>query len=38
MGRRNLEASAGVAQPLVAPWNYQGMGNNAVQRIPVTVR
>jgi Mo-co oxidoreductase dimerisation domain len=25
-------------QPLEPPWNYQGMGNNVVQRIPVTVR
>jgi DMSO/TMAO reductase YedYZ molybdopterin-dependent catalytic subunit len=25
-------------QPLEPPWNYQGMGNNAVQRVPVTVR
>ena len=30
--------ATGVAQPLEAPWNYQGMGNNVVQRIPVTVR
>jgi sulfane dehydrogenase subunit SoxC len=30
--------AAGDIQPLEAPWNYQGMGNNAVQRIPVTVR
>jgi sulfane dehydrogenase subunit SoxC len=25
-------------QPLEPPWNYQGMGNNVVQRVPVTVR
>jgi DMSO/TMAO reductase YedYZ molybdopterin-dependent catalytic subunit len=31
-------AAAGNVQPLEAPWNYQGMGNNAVQRIRVTVR
>jgi hypothetical protein len=30
--------AAGNAQPLEAPWNYQGMGNNVVQGIPVTVR
>ena len=30
--------AAGNVQPLEAPWNYQGMGNNAVQRIVVTVR
>jgi DMSO/TMAO reductase YedYZ molybdopterin-dependent catalytic subunit len=30
--------AAGHAQPLEAPWNYQGMGNNVVQRVPVTVR
>ncbi len=29
---------AGHVQPLDSPWNYQGMGNNVVQRIPVTVR
>jgi sulfane dehydrogenase subunit SoxC len=29
---------AGNAQPLEAPWNLQGMGNNHVQRVPVTVR
>jgi sulfane dehydrogenase subunit SoxC len=28
----------GHVQPLEAPWNYQGMGNNVVQRVPVTVR
>jgi len=30
--------AAGNEQPLEAPWNYQGMGNNVVQRISVTVR
>jgi DMSO/TMAO reductase YedYZ molybdopterin-dependent catalytic subunit len=30
--------AAGGVQPLEAPWNYQGMGNNVVQRIRVTVR
>jgi DMSO/TMAO reductase YedYZ molybdopterin-dependent catalytic subunit len=30
--------AAGNRQPLRAPWNYQGMGDNAVQRIRVTVR
>jgi sulfane dehydrogenase subunit SoxC len=30
--------AAGNVQPLEAPWNYQGMGNNIVQRIIVTVR
>jgi DMSO/TMAO reductase YedYZ molybdopterin-dependent catalytic subunit len=30
--------SAGDVQPLEPPWNYQGMGNNAVQRVAVTVR
>jgi sulfane dehydrogenase subunit SoxC len=29
---------AGNVQPLEAPWNYQGMGNNVVQRISITVR
>ncbi|MGD8709798.1 MAG: hypothetical protein PVF40_05360, partial [Ectothiorhodospiraceae bacterium] len=29
--------AAGNVQPLDAPWNYQGMGNNGVQRVPVTV-
>jgi DMSO/TMAO reductase YedYZ molybdopterin-dependent catalytic subunit len=28
----------GAVQPLDAPWNYQGMGNNEVQVIGVTVR
>ncbi len=30
--------AAGNRQPLRPPWNYQGMGNNVVQRITVTVR
>jgi len=30
--------SAGDVQPLEAPWNYQGMGNNAAQRLALTVR
>jgi DMSO/TMAO reductase YedYZ molybdopterin-dependent catalytic subunit len=30
--------ASGAVQPLEPPWNYQGMGNNAVQRIHVTVR
>jgi len=30
--------AAGRVQPDEQPWNYQGMGNNLVQRIPVTVR
>jgi DMSO/TMAO reductase YedYZ molybdopterin-dependent catalytic subunit len=30
--------ATGMAQPLEQPWNYQGMGNNLVQRIAVTVR
>ena len=30
--------ATGDVQPLEAPWNYQGMGNNVVQRISVTVR
>jgi DMSO/TMAO reductase YedYZ molybdopterin-dependent catalytic subunit len=29
---------AGDVQPLEASWNYQGMGNNVVQRLQVTVR
>ena len=28
----------GDVQPLEAPWNYQGMGNNGVQSVQVTVR
>jgi len=30
--------SAGDRQPLEPPWNYQGMGNNAVQSVTVSVR
>jgi len=30
--------SAGNVQPLEQPWNTQGMGNNSVQTVPVTVR
>jgi DMSO/TMAO reductase YedYZ molybdopterin-dependent catalytic subunit len=30
--------AAGDRQPLQPPWNYQGMGNNLVQSVPVTVR
>ena len=30
--------ATGDVQPLEPPWNYQGMGNNVVQRIVVTVR
>lgn len=30
--------SSGAVQPLEQPWNYQGMGNNLVQRVAVTVR
>ena len=30
--------AAGNQQPLDQPWNYQGMGNNLVQRVPVVVR
>ena len=29
---------AGNEQPLMAPWNYQGMGNNGVQLVTVIVR
>jgi DMSO/TMAO reductase YedYZ molybdopterin-dependent catalytic subunit len=28
----------GSVQPIDPPWNFQGMGNNLVQRVPVTVR
>jgi DMSO/TMAO reductase YedYZ molybdopterin-dependent catalytic subunit len=28
----------GNVQPVEQPWTYQGMGNNHVQRVPVTVR
>jgi DMSO/TMAO reductase YedYZ molybdopterin-dependent catalytic subunit len=30
--------AAGNVQPLEAPWNVQGMGNNSVQSVAVTVR
>jgi DMSO/TMAO reductase YedYZ molybdopterin-dependent catalytic subunit len=30
--------STGDAQPTTPPWNYQGMGNNLVQTVRVTVR
>jgi sulfane dehydrogenase subunit SoxC len=30
--------AAGNVQPAGQPWNYQGMGNNLVQRVGVTVR
>jgi len=30
--------AAGNEQPTVVPWNYQGMGNNLVQRVDVEVR
>jgi hypothetical protein len=30
--------AAGRTQPNAIPWNYQGMGNNVVQRIAVNVR
>ena len=29
--------ASGATQPMEQPWNYQGMGNNVVQRIKVTV-
>ena len=35
-GCRAIDA-AGDAQPADPPWNYQGMANNVVQRVPVTV-
>ena len=41
-GERELSCratdEAGNAQPLEQPWTYLGMGNNLVQRVPVTVR
>ncbi len=41
-GEHNLTCratdSAGNVQPLAPPWNVQGMGNNLVQEVPVTVR
>jgi DMSO/TMAO reductase YedYZ molybdopterin-dependent catalytic subunit len=30
--------STGAVQPIDQPWNYQGMGNNSVQTVAVTVR
>ena len=30
--------SSGDTQPLDEPWNWQGMGNNMAQQVPVTVR
>jgi DMSO/TMAO reductase YedYZ molybdopterin-dependent catalytic subunit len=30
--------ASGATQPLEPPWNHQGMGNNLVQMVPVTVR
>src|SRR5680860_945787 len=30
--------AAGNSQPIDPPWNVQGMANNVVQRVPVTVR
>jgi DMSO/TMAO reductase YedYZ molybdopterin-dependent catalytic subunit len=30
--------ATGDVQPVEAPWNYQGVGNNVVQRVTVTVR
>ena len=30
--------ASGAQQPTEQPWNYQGMGNNLVQTVPVTVR
>ena len=30
--------ATGDVQPLEQPWNYQGMGNNLVQTVPVSVR
>jgi sulfane dehydrogenase subunit SoxC len=30
--------ATGAMQPVDAPWNVQGMGNNLIQRVPVTVR
>lgn len=29
--------AAGYVQPVEQPWNYQGMGNNLIQKVPVTV-
>ena len=30
--------ATGAVQPIEPPWNYQGIGNNGVQRVSVTVR
>jgi hypothetical protein len=30
--------ASGAVQPVEQPWNYQGMGNNLVQTVAVTVR
>ena len=30
--------SSGASQPVEQPWNHQGVGNNLVQTVPVTVR
>ena len=30
--------AAGNVQPTEPPWNYQGLGNNLVQSVPITVR
>jgi sulfane dehydrogenase subunit SoxC len=30
--------AAGNAQPIDQPWNWQGMGNNAVQTVMIDVR
>jgi DMSO/TMAO reductase YedYZ molybdopterin-dependent catalytic subunit len=30
--------ATGAVQPLEAPWDYRGLGNNAIQRVEVTVR
>jgi sulfane dehydrogenase subunit SoxC len=30
--------AAGNTQPLAPPWNLKGYANNAVERVPVTVR
>jgi DMSO/TMAO reductase YedYZ molybdopterin-dependent catalytic subunit len=30
--------ATGMVQPAIAPWNYQGMGNNLTQVVSVTVR
>jgi DMSO/TMAO reductase YedYZ molybdopterin-dependent catalytic subunit len=30
--------ASGATQPFESPWNYQGMGNNGIQEVEVTVR